>query len=222
MGPEALVPAMRRAVAVVSLASSLACGSSWPALPPVPGVRTIVDTTYYDADGRERQQWMASMRAGARRAGVNPPYVAYTRTQTRWRYTSARSSTGECEPGLREVEVTIRYIVPRLAVDTVDEEDLLEWRRYVTSLWRHEEGHGLRALREAGEMRDSLARVRTPACGTLEAAVTRAMDAVGRKYRRLQEDYDARTGHGARQGAVLLIPGAPRLAIDTTYRDTLP
>jgi predicted secreted Zn-dependent protease len=188
----------------------------------VPGVRVAVDTTYYDAGGSDRRQWMSSMRSGARRAGVSPPYVAYTRTQTHWRYTSTRSSTAGCEPSLSVVEVGIRYIVPRLVADTADEEDLLEWRRYTTSLWRHEEGHGIRALREAREMRDSLDHVRAPMCGILNAAVTRAMEAVGRKYQRLQQDYDARTGHGARQGAILLIPGGPRLAIDTTYRDTLP
>jgi predicted secreted Zn-dependent protease len=200
----------------------LACGGPRSSLPSVPGVRAIVDTTFYDAEGRERRQWMTSMRASARRAGVGPPYVAYTRTQTRWSYASSRSGTGGCQPSLPAVEVSIRYIMPRLVADTVEEEDMLEWRRYLTSLWRHEEGHGLRALREASEMRDSLTHVRTPSCGTLNATVTRAMDAVGRKYRRLQEGYDARTGHGARQGAVLLMPGVARLPVDTTYRDTLP
>jgi predicted secreted Zn-dependent protease len=204
------------------VALALGCGPPRPSLPSVAGVRAIVDTTFYEAEGRARQQWMASMRASARRAGVSPPYIAYTRTQTRWSYASSRSSTGGCQPSLPAVEVSIRYIMPRLVADTVEEEDLLEWRRYLTSLWRHEEGHGLRALREASEMRDSLNSLRTPGCATLNASVTRAMDAVGRKHRRLQESYDARTGHGARQGALLLMPGTARLAVDTTYRDTLP
>jgi predicted secreted Zn-dependent protease len=188
----------------------------------VPGVRSVVDTTYYDAEGSDRRQWMSSMRANARRAGVSPPYVAYTRTQARWTYTSSRSSTGGCQTSLPAVEVNIRYIVPRLVADTVDEEDMLEWRRYLVSLWRHEEGHGIRALREASEMRDSLSSVRTTSCAALNASVNRALDAVSRKYRRLQNEYDTRTGHGARQGAILLMPGAVRLAIDTTYRDTIP
>jgi predicted secreted Zn-dependent protease len=214
--------ATRTLVLACGAAASASCGPSRPSLPSVAGVRTLVDTTYYDVEGRERRQWMASMRAGARRAGVGSPYVAYTRTQSRWSYGSSRTGVGGCQPNLPAVEVGIRYIVPRLAADTVAEEDMLEWRRYLTSLWRHEEGHGIRALREGSEMRDSLIRLRAPTCASLGASVARAMDAVNRKYGRLQSDYDLRTGHGARQGAVLLMPGVQRLPIDTTYRDTVP
>ena len=203
-------------------ASALACASSRPTLPSVPGVRTIVDTTFYDAEGGDRRQWMTSLRVAARRAGISAPYVAYTRTLARWTYASSRSSSGGCQASMPAVEMTVRYVVPRLVADTIDEEDMLEWRRYSFSLWRHEEGHGLRALREAGEMRDSLHSVRSSSCAALNGAVTRALEAVSRKYRRLQDEYDTRTAHGARQGAILLMPGATRLAVDTTYRDSVP
>jgi predicted secreted Zn-dependent protease len=183
----------------------------------------VVDTTFYRTDGLTRRQWLASMRAGAQRAGVNVPFLAHTEWQTRWSYASSRNSGRGCAPISPMVEVTIRYTMPRLASDSgVALEDMLEWRRHSASLWRHEEGHAARALRAAAEMRDSLWALHTPGCAALQPAASRAIAAVMAKYRALQADYDARTGHGARQGAMLLLPGVARLPVDTTYRDTLP
>jgi predicted secreted Zn-dependent protease len=186
-------------------------------------VRAVVDTTFYDADGVTPRAWLVSMRAAALRAGVRPPYLANTSWQTRWSYATSRITARGCEPRQPVVEVTIRYTMPRLVSDSgVALEDMLEWRRHSISLWRHEEGHALRALRAATEMRDSLARFRTPTCAALQSSVARAMDAVVLKYRALQDAYDARTAHGSRQGALMIMSGAARLPVDTTYRDTLP
>src|SRR5688572_12121566 len=126
--------AARPLVIAVCVAPWLACRPASVALPSAPGLTTVVDTAFYDVSGRERRQWMSSMRAGARRAGVPGPFVAYTRSQTHWKYSTSRPGTGGCQPGAPSVEVRIRYIVPRLSADTVEEEDLLEWRRYITSL----------------------------------------------------------------------------------------
>jgi predicted secreted Zn-dependent protease len=198
------------------------CGRSSTTLPSPPGVRAAVDTTYYETEGSTRRQWLASMHAAARAAGVRAPYLAHTAWQTRWSYAGSRLTTLGCEARLPSIDLTIHYTMPRLVSDSgVAPEDALEWRRHAMSLWRHEEGHALRALRAAAEMRDSLSRVRAPSCASLQPTIARAMDAVERKYRALQEAYDARTGHGARQGAVLALPGV-RLPVDTTYRDTVP
>ena len=199
-----------------------ACVSSTSTLPSTPGVRAVVDTTFYETGGVTRRQWLASMRAAAARAGVRPPYLAHTAWQTRWSYGASRATTLGCEARLPVIEVTIRYTMPRLASDSgVSLEEMLEWRRHSASLWRHEEGHGLRALRAATEMRDSLSRLRAPDCEALRLVAARAMDAVMRKHRALQDAYDARTAHGARQGAALMLPGM-RPPVDTTYRDTMP
>ncbi len=205
------------------LLGAAACGTPSTTLPSAAGVRLRVDTAFYDAAGSTRLEWLASMRVGARRAGVAAPYLAHTAWQTRWSYASSRRSADGCRPQSPLVEVTIRYTMPRLPSDSgVAPDDTREWRRHSVSLWRHEEGHAVRALRAATEMRDSLATVRAPSCDALPAAATRAIAAVMNKYRALQADYDLRTAHGARQGAVLLPSGIARLSTDTTYRDTLP
>jgi predicted secreted Zn-dependent protease len=209
--------------AVFGLALAAGCGPSPSALPSTPGVRATVDTIYYGTEGVTRAQWMASMRIGARRAGVPAPFLAHTAWQTRWTYGSSQLTARGCEARQPSVDLTISYTMPRLASDSgVAREDLAEWRRHLTSLWRHEEGHGLRAFRAAREMRDTLAHVRAPSCGALPMLLARSMDALLQKYRALQEGYDARTGHGSRQGAMLIPSGNVRLAADTTFRDTLP
>ena len=102
----------------------------------------------------------------------------------------------------------------------VAKKDLREWRRYIVSLWRHEEGHAIRAMRESAEVRDSLTRA--PSCSLLGPSISRAQDAVRRKHRALQVRYDSLTRHGARQGALFILPGVTQVSVDTTYRDTMP
>lgn len=210
-------------VAFAGLAVFQGCSPSAATLPAVVGVRTRVDTTYYEAEGRDRREWFVSMRAAARLAGIPAPYLAYTSSQTRWSYASARMTPRGCSPSVPLVEVTIRYTMPRVIGDsTVAEEEWREWRRYLVSLWRHEEGHAIRAMRESAEIRDSVTRARTPSCGSLSASVSRAHAAVRSKHRALQVRYDSVTRHGARQGALFILPGVTHVSVDTTYRDTIP
>lgn len=219
------VPTRRRSVlaAFVALGVAHGCSSSTSTLPTVVGVRSRVDTTYYEADGQNRREWLVSMRIAARSAGVPAPYLAYTSSQTRWSYASSRMTPRGCTPSLPLIELTIRYTMPRLVGDSsVTEEEWREWRRYLGSLWRHEEGHAVRAMREAAEVRDSLTRARTPSCGALGASVSRAQIAVRSKHRALQVRYDSLSRHGARQGALFILPGVSHATIDTTYRDTIP
>ena len=210
------------AASVVAIAMH-GCSPSTSTLPAVVGVRARVDTTYYEAEGRGRREWLASMRTAARQAGVPAPYLAYTSSQTRWSYASAKMTPRGCTPSLPLVELTVRYTMPRLVRDSaVAEEDVREWRRYLVSLWRHEEGHAIRAMRESAEVRDSLIHARAPSCSVLGPSMSRAQDAVRRKHRALQVRYDSLTRHGASQGALFILPGVTQLSVDTTYRDTMP
>lgn len=210
-------------VAFAVLVVGHGCSPSTATLPAVVGVRSRIDTTYYEAEGRNRREWLVSMRAAARLAGVPAPYLAFTSSQTRWSYASSRLTPRGCTPNSPLIELTIRYTMPRVVGDsTVGEEEWREWRRYLVSLWRHEEGHAARALRESAEVRDSLMRARTPNCATLGASVSRAQDAVRIRHRALQVRYDSLTRHGARQGALFILPGVTQLSVDTTYRDTIP
>jgi predicted secreted Zn-dependent protease len=79
----------------------------------------------------------------------------------------------------------------------------------------------MRGLRAAAAELDVLHHLRPAACQQLQADAERAIAAVVQRYAESDREYDARTLHGARQGTTLVI-GPRRIAIDTTYRDTVP
>ena len=186
------------------------------------GLRVHVDTVWYPVRGATRRDWLASARASAEVAGVPRPFIAHTSSSMRWSYASSQSTPRGCAARSPLIEVDVQYVIPQLHPDsTASSDDLQEWERHTRALWRHEEGHAVRALRAGTELRDSLLVLRTPTCAELSPAITRATTQVLTRYRLRQVEYDERTQHGVRQGVVLRMPGS-RMPIDTTFRDTLP
>lgn len=210
---------------LLASAGVLACASARErsALPLPPGIRTRVDTTYYDVDGREPRAWLASMSAAARAAGVTGRYHAQTTWNTRWRYASSRRVGSTCEVVEPTVEAEIRFVMPRLRSDSaLTPEASAEWRRYLTSLWRHEEGHARRGLLAAVEQERMLRRTVSTSCDLLTTNVRLLSDQILARYRAENAQYDEVTSHGARQGALLIVDPKRPLPMDTTYRDVLP
>ena len=191
--------------------------------PSVPGVRISVDTTFYDATGTTPREWLVSARRGAAAAGVRVPYLANTSWTAGWSYPSSRVTSFGCGAQNPQVGLRIRFSMPRLLADSaVSTEDRMEWLRFMHSLWAHEEGHALRGVHAAAEIRDSLQRIHAESCTALSPVLSAAAGRVIEKYTLLQARYDERTQHGARQGALIILVRGARLATDTTYRDTLP
>ena len=83
-------------------------------------------------------------------------------------------------------------------------------------------GHAQRGVRAAAELRDSLQRTQTATCALLATSVNAATRKVLAKYASLQTSYDERTLHGARQAAMIIPVRGARLAVDTTFRDSVP
>ncbi|MEP7001433.1 MAG: DUF922 domain-containing protein [bacterium] len=211
------------ALATTSFCLLLACGGPPSTAASPAGVRVSTDTTFYDASGTTPREWLASSRRSAAAAGVTIPFLATTGWSTRWTFASSRVTSIGCEAKLPTVSLSIKFVMPRLVADSVvSTEDRLEWLRFTHSLWSHEEGHAIRGVRAAAEIRDSLQRIHTSACTQLSPALSEAVRKVLEKYTTLQAAYDARTQHGARQGAMIIPVRGARLAIDTTYRDTVP
>lgn len=214
---------MARAVAVIAALGATGCHHTSGPASAATGVRVTVDTTYYDVDGAEPRAWRLFMVGAAAAAGLTSPAVGATRSTTSWSYASTRTTPAGCELRQPAVALEIHYVVPRLRSESgIAPAALAEWRRYMTSLWRHEEGHALRNARGAAELREELRRVRAPRCETMEALVRAHATAVLAKFEALNQAYDVRTAHGARQGVILIPNAGIRLSIDTTFRDTMP
>lgn len=78
--------------AIVALVVAQGCSPSASTLPVVVGVRSTVDTVYYEAEGRNGREWLVSMRTAARVAGVPAIRRWVMRTRGNGGGTSSRCS----------------------------------------------------------------------------------------------------------------------------------
>lgn len=114
-----------------------------------------------------------------------------------------RISAGECRFTAVEVQLELKYTYPRWRPPSPVSRALPgEWRRYLSALHTHENGHGAIAIAVS---RQVLAGIRElaprPSCQRLTAAAD-ALGASGlERMNGLEQAYDARTNHGATQGA---------------------
>ncbi len=170
------------------------------------GPLTLV-TNFYPVRGATLAEIAASLWQSAPGPDdeVDEPFVARTTWQVGSSFQAvARGGGSVCEGFSTRVRITVR--LPRWEAPAgVEPAVHRAWTRYLDALQVHEAGHVSnalaavaeihRAVREIGWRRDSQA---------LRAAVTNEVQAVVERFRANDAAYDARTGHGLGQGAVLL------------------
>ena len=76
------------------------------------------------------------------------------------------------------------------------------WNRFLARLWVHERGHGRISFTAASNIERQLVLMRRSSCDRLVRDASAAANARVRQQSAQQVAYDARTGHGATQGAV--------------------
>jgi predicted secreted Zn-dependent protease len=193
-------PASARATELASLSVTLVRPAQpWSSAP-------LVRETYatYNVRGAN----ILELRAGLLRSGVRMndgvTYDALTSWDVYWEYDYDRSAGGCSVDEFRAVvDVTIRY--PRwVSADNAPASLTDAWDAYLHSLIRHEQGHRDIAVAAADRLiRAVTALPPAAACADLD----RSVGALGRscmdRLRLDQQAYDAETGHGAMQGAVL-------------------
>jgi predicted secreted Zn-dependent protease len=182
----------------------------------------MIDTTYYVVTGLTPAEWAASSASAAARFGLSPRALAMTANYNKWVYALRPSAYG-CEPRDVNVILGITFVMPRLASDSgVSADDMSAWRGLVRYLWVHEQTHAAIATRSAVEFRDSLRVLHSGECGLLRARAGEVSNEVTAKYNVLQRALDDRE-HAAQhsEGQIRQFRGS-RLAVDTTFRDTVP
>ena len=181
-----------------------------------------MDTVYYPVRGTTPLEWSQSAIVEAARVGIMLPTVALTAYAPRWTYTPRNTAYG-CEPREPVLILGIRFIMPRLADERgASSSDLSAWQARQRALWRHEEGHAALALRSGKELRDSLRVLHAAECGLLNDRINDVARGIDARYRMLQEVYDDRARHGARASEQIQRFRGLSIAVDTTYRDSVP
>jgi predicted secreted Zn-dependent protease len=155
---------------------------------PFAGIPNIT-FQYYDVSGRNPQAIRVSMNA---ERPIDPhdgmPDDAVTVWTYHWRY---RDGPEGCEG---KVDFSARVILPRLRgrVSTVV---AARWQTYMARLRIHEAGHARIAYARMGDIKNAF---RNASCTAADRMASAILDEV----RRDNAEYDSKTDHGMRQGAV--------------------
>ena len=118
--------------------------------------------------------------------------------QTRWR----RGADGQCVPGTATVTLTLTMTLPDLTNrDQLSAGDRAGWDDYFAALVAHERNHGRIAV--AGRDQMQAAMRASPDCD----AMTAVIQTTNAEVADASEEYDRKTDHGRREGAVYPQPG---------------
>ncbi len=135
-----------------------------------PSIKT--QTKYYSVQGTNFQELKQQMN----RKGPSG-YWAYARWDVRW--------TGKCK-----LSVTLKYTYPKWTnISAAPKSTQKAWKRMMTALKKHEQGHGQHGINAARE-------IEKHGCG-------KNSNAIISKWGRQDKKYDAQTRHGITQGVKL-------------------
>ncbi len=127
---------------------------------------------------------------------------AYTRWFVTWRYPLVETN-GTCATGPVTVTLTVSMDLPAW-VEAEQGADALKrrWQEYLDALVVHETGHHANAVRAAQEIEQALPAIpAAPSCDEIQRVANAKGHALLEQYRQADVAYDAKTDHGATQGA---------------------
>jgi predicted secreted Zn-dependent protease len=157
---------------------------------------------YYDVDGATARD----IRADLNRRGPMDRYEhRHFDAVTRW---TIRATHTDCGIKSVSVRLQITYAFPRLTDGGSAPSALRkDFDDYLKRLLTHEKGHAQIAIDTAKRVEDRIQSL--PAaltCEALDPALKDIVDALIAESKRLDVEYDARTEHGRKQGAVFPMP----------------
>jgi len=137
------------------------------------------------------------------RAQVAGSYHAITARQIVWSYAFSQAGS-QCTLVNVRVGLNISQLLPDFTPKPGTSQSVIDaWNTYHTSLLTHENGHVDVAKRYAAELVDKLNSLGTMDCGAIQTIAKTTVDSELKTLNATDTDYDASTGHGATQGAVL-------------------
>lgn len=187
---------------------SSACVTYAPAVRPAPAAPCAdvpfpedVTADYYDISGGSSTQLRREMDAkGPVTDGKRND--AYTHWHVDWRYPFQKSAAG-CTTGPATITLKTSYQFPRWTGEPSGDAELRRrWHCYQGALLTHEDGHRVHGRDAAAEIEAKLPTLpprRT--CDEMDAAANAEGQRILQHYRDLDREYDAKTNHGATQGA---------------------
>lgn len=186
----------RHAGRLVALLAPLAAGAAEYVAPQV---SESID--YYVFGGSTVAEMSAQLaKLGPKTAEGN--FHAFTSWYVKWNYDYDRSS-GSCGLGPVRTTVTVNYRLPKWARPKAPQDLAEKWYAYATALRRHEDGHRDFGVEAGRAVARALAQLpRQSSCDQLEALADRTGERILQEAHAHEVEYDRRTNHGAKQGAL--------------------
>lgn len=129
-------------------------------------------------------------------------FHAYTSWYVKWNYDYARSS-GSCGLGPVRTTVTVNYRLPKWARPKAPRDLAEKWDAYATALRKHEDGHRDFGVEAGRAVARALAELpRQLSCEKLETLADKTGERILQEAHAHEVEYDRRTNHGTRQGAL--------------------
>lgn len=170
-------------------------------IPAAAEVRFTERQATYAVTGDSGRELRDQMNRLGRRSRNGNSYDGNTTSDLKWQFTY-RTTSDDCRIGSALVTVDVTYRLPEWTGSDHAPRDLRErWEAFLDRLAAHERTHG-RHARDAGEELER-ALLATPAarfCEDVGRSANERANEVVRALQRTDDDYDARTKHGAAEG----------------------
>jgi len=185
----------------------VACATVWSiAAPPVlaePLVR--MHTSYYYVDGPSATVLAAQIDQNGPSGPDGKRYAGKTKWDVQWKFKHEQHG-GTCEMKEVAVAVGVAQTLPKWRSEKKGVAALkTRWQQFTDALKRHEDGHKDHGIAAGKEIEAALLAAKPASnCEDLAASANSPADAIVKKYQKLDQEYDRKTGHGRSEGAVLL------------------
>jgi predicted secreted Zn-dependent protease len=118
-------------------------------------------------------------------------------------YTYAANGDGTCSASRVSVTLHVNQIYPRWINTGASSSVASGWNSFIRYLRTHENGHVSIDKQYAQKLYDNIHAVRNVSCGSINAKIQAAIKSTVGALNNANDSYDARTNHGATQGAAL-------------------
>ena len=184
----------------------VACATVWSlAAPPVSSEPLVRNhTSYYYVDGPSATVLAAQIDHNGPTGADGKRYAGKTKWDVQWKFKHEQHGV-TCKMKEVAVAVGVAQTLPRWRNEKNGVPALrTRWQQFAGALKRHEDGHKDHGLAAGREIEATLLAAKPAGnCEDLASAANAAADAIVKKYQKLDQDYDRKTGHGRSEGASL-------------------
>jgi len=174
--------------------------------PPVSAEPLVrVHASYFYVDGPSATVLAAQIEQNGPRGADGKRYAGKTKWDVQWKFKHEQDGV-TCEMKEVAVAVGVAQTLPKWRREKKGVAALkTRWQQFTDALKRHEDGHKDHGVAAGKEIEAALLAAKPASnCGDLAARANSAADAIVKKYQKLDQEYDRKTGHGRTQGAALL------------------